>query len=283
MVTIGFNTRSIGEERTAREAVDFAVEHGIRAVELDGRGGWHQRLSPDDIRHMKAQGAAHGIQYSIHFAQATSPASHDPERRAKHLQELRDDMDLVHDLGGRVIVVHLGQIDHPGTQPAWASEAVRREATENAVEFLQKAAPTAQDTGVALAVENLLHRPGDVTQTYDELVNVVRRVDSPVVGITLDTGHAVLTDGLDAAISAFQPYLRHLHIHDCVGQEDHHEIGKGSLDLGRYAHILREAPLTLTMEVGRGAVLAMEAGQDPKGMVLRSRDRVKAMLGDLAH
>jgi len=33
MATIGFNTRSIGEEQTACEAVDFAVEHGIGGVE----------------------------------------------------------------------------------------------------------------------------------------------------------------------------------------------------------------------------------------------------------
>lgn len=72
MAIIGFNTRSIGEEKTAREAVDFAVEHGIGGVELDGRGLWPDILSPDDIRYMKVQRARHGLQYSIHFAQATA-------------------------------------------------------------------------------------------------------------------------------------------------------------------------------------------------------------------
>jgi sugar phosphate isomerase/epimerase len=278
MAIIGFNTRSIGEEKTAREAVDFAVEHGIGGVELDGRGLWPDILSPDDIRYMKVQRARHGLQYSIHFAQATAPASHDAGRRARHLRELEDTMELAHDIGARAIVVHLGRID--GASPI--SEGVRRVSASHAVDFLKSAVPKAEECGVVLSVENLLHRHEDVTLGYDELIDVINRVDSPVVGITLDTGHAVLTDGLDEAFEAFEPYLRHLHIHDCVDNEDHHEIGKGDLDLGRYARVLGSAPFLLTLEVGKAAALAAKAGEDPTGVVLRSRDAVKTMLGELA-
>ena len=49
-----------------------------------------------------------------------------------------------------------------------------------------------------------------------------------------------------------------------------------------YAHILRTASYIMTLEVGRSAVLALEAGEDPLGCVTRSVDAVKAMLGDLA-
>ncbi|MCH8205868.1 MAG: sugar phosphate isomerase/epimerase [Chloroflexi bacterium] len=278
MAIIGFNTRSIGEEQTVREAVAFAVEHGIGGVELDGRGLWQDILSPDDVHYMKVQRARHGLQYSIHFAQATAPASHDAGRRTRHLKELEETMELAHDIGARAVVVHIGRID--GASPE--SDGVRRESTDHAVDFLKTAVPKAEECGVVLCVENLLHRHGDVTLAYDELVDIINRVDSPVVGITLDTGHAVLTDGLDEAFEAFGPYLRHLHIHDCVDDEDHHEIGKGDLDLGRYAQVLGSAPFVLTLEVGKAAALAAEPGEDPQGVVLRSREAVKAMLGDLA-
>ena len=282
MATTGFNTRSIGEERTVREAVDFAVESGIGALELDGRRLWYDHLSPGVIRHMKIQAARHGIQYSIHYPQATFPATHDSERRARHLAELEATMRLAHDLGSRVIVLHLGRIDFSGVEASQAPERVRLEAVENAVEFLRRALPKAEDYGVTLALENLLNRPGDVTRTYAELARVVRRLDSPVVGITLDTGHARLTEGLDSAFDTFRDDLRHLHIHDCVDGVDHHELGRGDLDLGRYKEILRARPVLLVLEVGKGAVLARETGQDPRGVVLRSVAAVRRMLGDLA-
>jgi sugar phosphate isomerase/epimerase len=282
MTTTGFNTRSIGEERTVREAVDFAVESGIGALELDGRHLWQDHLSRGEIRHMKSQAARHGIQYSIHHPQATFPATHDPERRARHDAEMEGTMRLAHDLGSRVIVLHLGGIDYPGVEAARASEQVRLEAVENAAEFLLRAAPKAEAYGVTIAVENLLNRPGDVTRTYAELADVVRRLDSPVVGITLDTGHAQRTEGIDSAFETFREDLRHLHVHDCVDGVDHHELGRGDLDLARYEEILRARPVLLVLEVGKGAVLALETGQDPRGVVLRSVAAVKRMLGDLA-
>jgi sugar phosphate isomerase/epimerase len=231
---------------------------------------------------MKTQAAGHGIQYSIHYPQATFPATHDPERRARHLAELEGTMRLAHDLGSHVIVLHVGRIDLPGVEASQASEQVRLEAVDNAVEFLRRAAPKAEEYGVTLALENLFNRPGDVTKTYAELANVVRRLDSTVVGITLDTGHARLTEGLDSAFQTFRDDLRHLHIHDCVDGVDHHEVGRGDLDLSRYRDILRSRPLLLVLEVGKGAVLARESGQDARQVVLRSLVAVRRMMGDLA-
>ncbi len=282
MGTIGFNTRSIGEHRSAREAVDFAAESGIRGVELDGRWLWQDVLSPADVNHIRVQGAANGIHYSIHFAHSAVPASHDLEARARHLADLGQTIRFARDIRAGLIVVHIGRIEVLGIDPAQAPEAVRREALENGVEFLRAAARLAEDTGVVLGVENLLHKPGDVLQSYQELVEVVEASGSQVVGITLDTGHAELTDGLDDAVEAFGPHLRHLHVHDCVGGEDHHEVGQGSLDLSKYADVLRKVPFTMALEVGTSAVLALESGEEPKEMVLRSIAAVKTMLGDLA-
>ena len=57
---------------------------------------------------------------------------------------------------------------------------------------------------------------------------------------------------------------------------------RGDLDLASYKEILRSRPFLLVLEVGRGAVLAQEAGDDPRQVVLRSVAAVKRMLGDLA-
>ena len=50
----------------------------------------------------------------------------------------------------------------------------------------------------------------------------------------------------------------------------------------KYADVLRKVPFTMALEVGTSAVLALESGEEPKEMVLRSIAAVKTMLGDLA-
>jgi sugar phosphate isomerase/epimerase len=281
MATIGFNTRSLGEHRTAIEAVNFAAENAIHALELDGRWLWQDMLSRSDIRHLKTHGRDHDIRYSIHFIHAGVPATHDLEARTRHLADLESTIRFAEEIEASVVAVHVGQVEVPGVDPVQATEDLRRQSLDLAGQFFRTASRPAEDAGVVLALENLKHKPDDAVQTYGELVEIVQRSGSPAVGITLDTGHAELTDGIDAAFEAFGPYLRHLHVHDCVGGEDHHEVGTGTLDLGRYAKLLAGESL-LILEVAKSASVALQKGEDPKGVVLRSIAAVKRMVGKLA-
>ena len=151
---------------------------------------------------------------------------------------------------------------------------MREEARNHLKEFLESAAAKAEREGVVVCMENLHHTPGQVIQSYRELLELVEAVSTPAVQITLDTGHAHLSDGITEAIETFSPYLRHVHIHDSDGQRDHLEMGKGGLDFTPWLDALRTFPFTLAMETRNDA--------DPEGNVLRSRDRLKELLGDAA-
>ena len=231
------------------------------------------RAVPKDVlRWIRVKAASNALDLSIHFIhRGVVPASHDPERRAKHLAELEATLNLAHDIGARPIVVHPGPIDCPGVPPAKASEQVRREAIQNLGDFLSKGARMAEDTGTVLCVENLAHAPGYVIQSYRELVELVESVGSQAVRITLDVGHAEKADGLRAAFRTFEPYLRHIHVHDSDGQRDHKEVGKGKLDFTEYREWLERYPFTMAME--------SRDDSDPEGCVLGSRDRLKELLG----
>ena len=66
-----------------------------------------------------------------------------------------------------------------------------------------------------------------------------------------------------------------------MGGEDHYEVGKGTLDLGRYAkHLAGE--LLLVLEVAKSASVALQKGENPEDVVLRSIAVVKKMVGKLA-
>ena len=276
MPTIAVSTYSFGPEGGARQGLDFAVRHGFRGLELGSWRFWPEVLSPEDVRYLRVHAASHGVDLSIHFIhRGVAPASHNPERRARHLKELEATLRLAHDIGARTIVLHPGPLDPPPTvAPTQAPEAVRREAIAHLADFLRRAAPLAEEAGAVVCVENLEHRPGYVIQGYQELVDLVREVDSPAVRLTLDFGHADLSDGVGPALQAFAPYLRHIHIHDSNGQRDHLEIGTGRLDFRQHLDALKAYPHTLAIE--------SRDPHDEPGCVVRSGQRLRELLGDAA-
>ena len=272
MPTIAVSTYSFGPDAQAHDGLEFALQHGFKALELGSYTLWPLIIDAGSRRHIRSLAAAQGVDLSIHFIhRGVAPASHQPERRACHRSELEQTLELASDIGAQVVVVHPGPIDCPGVAPTRAPETIRREAWENLRGFLEETAPRAQEAGVVICVENLHHAPGQVIQSYAELLELVQAVSSPAVQITLDTGHADLSDGITGALDTFAPYLRHMHIHDSDGQRDHLEIGQGNLDFARWLDQWRAYPFTLVVETRNDA--------DPQGSVLRSRDRLKEILG----
>ena len=49
-------------------------------------------------------------------------------------------------------------------------------------------------------------------------------INSPVVALTLDAGHAWGSGGISEAFAAFGSRVRHLHIHDANPEEAHFAI-----------------------------------------------------------
>jgi sugar phosphate isomerase/epimerase len=109
--------------------------------------------------------------------------------------------------------------------------------------MLRDAAPTAEELGIALAIEN--HQ--DYTAT--ELSGILADVDSPGVGVCLDTGNsiALLEDPLETA-RALAPFARQMHLKeyvviaapggfDLVGVP----LGEGVVDNPGVLEIVREA------------------------------------------
>ncbi len=273
MSTIAVSTFSFGAEAMARDAMDFVTRHGFHGLELGSYTYWPDALIKADRRHLRLQSAGHGVDLSIHFIhRGVAPASHDPVRRDRHLKELEQTLEIARDIGARVVVVHPGPIDCPDAAPDADVEEVRREATVNLKEFLRAVVPKAEAEGVVISVENLHHGSGQVIQSYGELRDLVQSLGSPAVQITLDVGHALLSDGLTEAFETFTPFLRHIHMHDSDGQTDHQELGLGGTDFGQWTDVLRPFPFSLVMETRNDA--------DIEGSVLRSRDHLKRLLGD---
>ena len=81
--------------------------------------------------------------------------------------------------------------------------------------------------GIQIVMENVFDREAE------PILEVARKVDHPDFGICLYIGHAHCYSEMPAAAWAelFGSYIRHMHVHDNLGDRDTHMgLGRGNLD-----------------------------------------------------
>ena len=126
------------------------------------------------------------------------------------------------------------------TRPASFAQHKRR-----LVGMLKKIIPAAEDHGIVLALEN------HIDLMADEMVDVIQTVDSPWLGVCLDTGNNLRLHEDPVAVAAkLAPLARATHVKDIgVRRGDPKEfvfwpsvpLGTGLVDLPRVVDLLRQA------------------------------------------
>lgn len=181
---------------------------------------WAPRLEqPDAMALVRRQieGARH-LWLHAPFAEL-APCAIDPLVRDAALHRFRQTIETARALGVTRLVVHGGFIPLVYF-PEWF--------VEQSVLFWRELLADVPESMV-LAVENVME-PGP-----EMLVEIVRQVEDPRLGLCLDVGHANSrvseTPPLDW-ISPMAPYLRHVHLHNNDGDMDlHQSLGEGSVPM----------------------------------------------------
>lgn len=110
--------------------------------------------------------------------------------------------------------------------------------------------------GFCLYLENVLE------STPDLLCEIVRKVADTRLKLCLDIGHAA-TKGLhmtmDAWVTAMQPFLGHVHLHNNYGKNDtHNALGDGAIHVAdaicRITEAAPDATFTIESAYGRASV-----------------------------
>ena len=255
--------------------IDFAIEHGFRAIELHGKHHSAETLSDNDLDYLRAVSESNGITFNLHFHHDALPGSHRTSLWHETLASFERNLEMVHTLGGRVVVLHPGKIDVPTlASPEDGSELIRREAVRNIKRFVRRVTPTAERLGITICIENLKHDPGYVLTSYEDLASVIDDAESDNVGVVLDVGHCIIGDGLPEAIDVLGDRIRHLHLNDAIDGQEHKEIGIGTLDFDEMAPLLTDERGIefATLEVGA-------PGSVGEGIILRSRDALRRRFG----
>jgi len=256
--------RQLGE--IAASGADFVELFG---PEIDVVVGG--RPVPARVERVREMLTRSGLRSTIHLPIETNLM--DEMHAAMHQGVVRAFIDVASDLGSEALVIHPGVL----TPAAAARDLERLRAVER--DALKALADAAGSKGVDLCLENILPtyamiRGGHVDTGIDlrRIAEQVARVDHPFLHGTVDFSHGWIASrylGFDypAALAEFAPYVKHLHMHDSLGELETMErmayggevpYGIGDLHLPLGWGTIPFAELLPTLAVRPGTRMAIE-------------------------
>jgi sugar phosphate isomerase/epimerase len=168
-------------------------------------------------------------------------------RRDQEIEKTRLWIDRAAELDAPVIRIFAGNVPRGATE---------EQAAGWAIEGIHAVLPHAAQRGIVLALEN----HGGITGTPEQILKLVKAIDSPNFGVNLDTGNFRGSDQY-AQLAQLAPYAFNVQV-----KTELHPRGsrdKEEADLARVIAILREA------RYSGYVVLEYEAAEDPMKAVPR--------------
>ena len=144
----------------------------------------------------------HQIKVSCYSA-SNNFVSTDSKIRQEQLKEVTDSIDMAVYLSAPVVRVFSGEITE--------DNVTYEQGLDYVIDGLTKAAQYAESKGVTLCLEN----HGLFAGRSDQVIDIIRKVGSPALRSTFDTGNFLLV-GQDPndAIDHLKDYVKHVHIKD---------------------------------------------------------------------
>jgi len=238
----------------------FELNHGVNSAMLEG-------LSPDGCITSVHEPCPADASMQTLKARNWLVSALDEEERQKGVAAIRRSIDLAHELGVGVVIVHPGRVDvDPGLEKSLV--ALYREGKAGGAEYaalreqllaaraaqaganmrsvrrsLLELAEYAVPRGVRLGLENRDHTfEIPLPDELDELLHLGGG-DADAVGYWHDVGHAQVLENLgfgthEEWLRRFAGQMVGIHLHDVVGLEDHRAAGQGDMDWSMVARYL---------------------------------------------
>lgn len=195
----------------------------VHGVELGTAPGHFATANPEQVRAVKdGLASQHMRAISMHapFGNALDLAHGDPQRRRAGIAASGGAAASLHDLGGRVLVVHPSDLPRDGAD-------IEARLTD-AVASLTQVHAACLHLDLVLAVETPL--PHLIGGHPDEFAWLLQRLPA-TVGVCLDTGHIALGRSWRRFVDVAGHAVVHVHAHDNRGHaDDHLPPGDGTID-----------------------------------------------------
>ncbi len=278
MLRFGLSTHLFHGQRLTREHLIEIAGAGFTAIELFATRTHFDYHNPGTIADLQQWLGEAGLELSsVHapvnesfvggrWGTVLSLASSDAAVRARALAEAELALHVARRIPIGALIAHLGiprsQMPGPGENS--------RDAARRSIDAL---AAMAEPLGVKVAVEVL---PNELSRAGSLVHFVEHDLDSRVVGICLDFGHAHLDGDLVDAVETVSEHLIATHVHDNGGRADDHLVPfDGTIDW--------PAAMTAVQKVGYDGTLVFEiaargAAKDTLKKAQTARERIDRLL-----
>lgn len=230
-----------GEKLPVEEAIDWAIRHGVRILDVQLDGGTNAFTTIDSRRAAAIRGAceAGGLSLGLHTSSAVNVAEVAPLVGDAVDAYLKAYVDMAVTLGARWVTVHAGY--------HFSSIVTRR--MEAGLDRLRRLADYAEAKGARLLLENLNKEPADaevryLAHTSAEWAWYYDRIQSPALDLSFTANHAHLVPEGVAGFLDVIPLHRvaEVRLADCfrLGKEEHLVPGRGDFDFSGLFRGLRE-------------------------------------------
>ena len=213
------------------------------------------KVEMDDLKKL-AKDKNIELTYSLGLAKQYDVSDADDSVRRSGIEYLKNIVERVGYMDGKIIsgVSYAGW----GSLPKDDLSGNKQPIVDRSIASMKEITKAACDYGVTYCVEVINRYEGCILNTAAEAVDFVKAVDSPNIGILLDTYHMNIEENsFSEAIHTAAPYLKGMHFGDNNRQApgrahiDFDEIVSALADIGYKERIVNELFYTKGGEVGR--------------------------------
>ena len=177
--------------------------------------------------------------YTIHADEALNPFDFNKKVSDCYFEVMKDTIDVAKAIGAKVINLHLQKgiyVTLPG-KVILLTDVYNDEYITNVKRFIAMCENEIADSGIIIAIENV----DSNAFTESQLEAMKLFMASDVFGLTLDTGHEMALNYVDAHVfDKYPEKLKHMHLHDCVGKKPHLALGDGDVDIDSKLALLND-------------------------------------------
>lgn len=268
--------------QAAENYLEMAKENGFDWFDVGGSSpqNFPETFNPARVKNLRAKLEEYGLGCGIHTASYVNTAEIAEPVRKGVVAHLKEFIDLAGDLGARYLIIHCGVY----------FRLFKPRVEEYLIRTLQETVAQAERWGISLLLENMNRiphtpagKPWDLSWekpeisylgiTAEELKKIFEKVNSPLLGFSLNVAHAhLLGDGFLPFLEAFGDKLGNVQISDNNGITDEHlPIGEGTVDFSSLVLHLKRMSFQGTLSLSI-----------PKERVLESKDRLRKILESVA-
>ncbi len=238
-----------------RDCAALCRDLGLQFVEFNMNLPQYQ---PDTLntQELARVAAEYGIFYTVHLDENMNVAEFNPYVAEGYFRTVRETIALAKRLEIPVLNMHLSRGVH-FTLPerkVYLFDQYRETFLRGIRDFRDMCTEEIGDAPIQICTENY----SGYLDFQKEAIGVL--LESPCFGLTLDVGHNHCTGYMDEPFTlAHQDRLRHMHIHDVRGKQDHQALGTGEVDLHKYFDLAQSRDCTVLLETKTVAGLKASA------------------------